>query len=89
MISHKTARFRKAFSNLPSRIQKEAKESYKLFKMNPNHPNLYFKKIHPVRPIYSVRISLDYRAIGFLDGNEMIWFWIGSHSEYEKLISHL
>jgi len=53
---------------------------------NPQHPSLRFKSIHPTRPIYSVRIGMDYRAVGIRDGSDMIWYWIGSHAEYDKLI---
>jgi len=89
MISHKTARFRKAFSKLPTQIQQQAREVYKLFQQNPYHPSLHFKQIHPVHPIYSVRVSLNYRAVGVLEHDEIIWFWIGIHPEYEKLIARL
>ena len=47
------------------------------------------KKVHSTRPIYSVRISLDHRALGVRAGDEMSWFWIGSHGDYEKLLTHL
>jgi hypothetical protein len=40
-------------------------------------------------PIFSVRINIDYRAVGFLEENEITWFWIGSHREYETLIKKL
>ncbi len=40
-------------------------------------------------PIYSVRIDLDWRALGVLKQGVVIWFWIGPHSEYEKLLSKL
>ncbi len=87
MISHTTTRFRKAFKDLPKSVQRQAKEAYKLFKQNPHHPSLRFKQVHSTKPIYSVRISLDYRALGAREGDEMIWFWIGSHADYDKLIS--
>ncbi len=40
-------------------------------------------------PIYSVRISIDYRAVGIVKNNEIIWYWIGGHSDYDKLLSKL
>jgi hypothetical protein len=33
-----------------------------------------------------VRVGLNYRAVGVRDGQDVIWFWIGSHAEYDKLI---
>ncbi len=71
---------------MPREIKKQAKDAYKLFITDPYHPSLYFKRVHSRRPIFSVRISKDYRALGILESNDMIWFWIGSHSEYDKLL---
>ncbi|WP_442938626.1 ParE family toxin-like protein [Nostoc sp.] len=39
--------------------------------------------------MYSARISKNYRAVGQLDGDTVIWFWLGSHPEYNKLLSQL
>ncbi len=89
MISHTTARFRKAYRQLPVHIRKQAKEAYKLFQQNPRHPSLRFKQVHPTRPIYSVRASLDYRAVGVREGEALIWFWIGSHADYDKLLTQM
>jgi mRNA-degrading endonuclease RelE of RelBE toxin-antitoxin system len=86
MNSHTTDAFRKAFSKLPADVRKQARQAYRLFIENPYHPSLRFKSIHPTRPIYSVRIGLNYRAVGVRDGQDVIWFWIGSHAEYDKLI---
>jgi len=89
MKSHTTKRFREAFRGLPKHIQRQAREAYKLFLQNPYHPSLRFKQVHPTRPIYSVRVSRDYRAVGVRDRDEIVWFWIGSHAEYDKLLSQL
>lgn len=89
MISHTAERFRKALKDLPKPVQQQARKAYKLFSQNPYHPSLHFKQIHSHQPIYSVRIDRDYRAVGVRNGDEMVWFWIGPHAEYDKLISHL
>lgn len=89
MRSRTTERFRKAFEGLPEHVRRQAREAYKLFTRNPHHPSLRFKQVHPTQPIYSVRVSLEYRALGVREGEEMIWFWIGSHADYDKLISRL
>lgn len=89
MKSTTTSQFHKFFARLPEQIQRQAREAYKLFKQNPYHPSLHFKQVHSSQPIYSIRISLDYRAIGEKEGDEITWFWIGSHSDYDKLISQL
>lgn len=89
MKSRTTERFRKSFVELPEQVQRQARAAYKRFRENPYHPSLHFKKIFPERPIYSVRINIDHRAVGIREVDEMIWFWIGSHNEYEKLIIRL
>lgn len=87
MKSKTTSKFWKYYSSLPQEIQKKAKEIFIQFNRNPWYPSLRFKRIHSSEPIYSVRITRDYRAIGVLKDDCIIWFWIGSHSDYEKLIS--
>lgn len=89
MKSHTTARFRKALRALPLPIRQRAREAYKLFQQNPYHPSLRFKQVHPTRPFHSVRITRDYRALGIRDDDVIVWFWIGSHAEYDRLISRL
>lgn len=89
MNSLTSANFWKCYKALPNKIRKQAKETYKLFLENPYHPSLHFKRIHSSRPIFSVRISINYRAIGVMQNNEMIWFWIGSHQDYDKLTNKL
>lgn len=70
-------------------IKRRARKAYKLFEQDPRHPSLRFKKVHVEQPIYSVRITRDYRAIGVRDGDPIIWFWIGSHENYERLLDQL
>ncbi|GAX61421.1 superfamily I DNA and RNA helicase [Candidatus Scalindua japonica] len=89
MISHTTKRFRKLLTELPNEIQKKAKETYTHFKKNPYHPGLYFKRVHSTKPIYSARISINYRAVGIQQGREIVWFWVGTHTDYEKLLNKL
>ena len=89
MTSHTTKRFRAMFGLLPQAIKRQAKEAYRLFKQDPHYPSLRFKSVHPSKPIYSVRISQNYRAVGIRDGDEIIWFWVGSHADYDDLLSRL
>ncbi len=89
MISKTTKRFREAVAKLPQHVQRQAQQSYKLFNQNPKHSSLRFKKVHATEPIYSARINVDYRALGIVEGQEIIWFWIGSHAEYDKLLNQL
>jgi len=74
---------------LPYDIRQQAREAYRYFQADPHHPGLQFKKVHTVRPIYAARINLNYRAVGILEDDEITWFWIGPHDEYEKLLRRL
>jgi hypothetical protein len=89
MISHTTNRFRKALSQLPKPIQYKVREAFEIWKRNPYYESLRFKQVHANRPIYSVRIGLGWRAVGLLEGDRMIWLWVGSHADYDKLISQV
>ena len=89
MTSHTTPRFRAAFDDLPEKVQHSARRAYRTFLKNPSHPSLHFKQVHAVRPIFSARVALGYRALCVRDGEEFIWFWIGSHADYDRLLSQL
>lgn len=81
--------FWKLYRRLPAHIQRQARESYRLFAGDPRHPSVQFKRVSQRRPVYSARISSDYRAVGVRDGDDMVWFWIGPHHEYERLLKGL
>jgi hypothetical protein len=85
--SRTTAQFRKAFSELPTHVQDRARRAYRRFLTDPNDLSLQFKRVHTKDPIYSARVSLGYRALAVLDGDDLIWFWIGSHADYDKLLT--
>jgi hypothetical protein len=84
--SRTTDRFWKRYDALPVEIRKQAREAYRLFQQDSHHPSLHYKRIHSTKPIFSVRISKNYRSVGILQGDEIIWFWIGSHAEYDRLV---
>ncbi|MEO5927014.1 MAG: hypothetical protein ABIR70_24575 [Bryobacteraceae bacterium] len=56
-----------------------------MFRRNPRHPGLQFKKLEGEASIYSVRVGLHYRALAAMKGNRVVWYWIGSHAEYDRL----
>ena len=89
MKSRTTTQFRKMFSDLSEPIQGQTRKAYRQFKQDPNYPSLRFKKVHPTLPIYSARINKDYRAVGQLEEDTVIWFWVGSHAEYNQLLDQL
>jgi hypothetical protein len=87
--SRTTVQFRKLFANLSEPIQQQTRKAYQQFKQDPSYLSLRFKKVHSKLPIYSARINRDYRAIGQLEEDTLIWFWVGSHAEYDILLDQL
>jgi len=86
MNSRTTRQFWRLFADLPSGVQRDAKRAYRLFQSNPGHPGLQFKKLEGEDNIYSVRIGLEYRALAAKKKDRIVWYWIGSHSEYDRLV---
>ena len=89
MISKTTTRFRDAYRRLPDHVQRRARDAYRHFKDNPHHPSLHFKHVHATRPIYAARVGLGHRAVGIVDGDAIVRFWIGTHAEYDRLLRTL
>ena len=84
MIHHATSGFWECNQRLPTAIQQLADKNYEILKVDPDHPSLHFKKVGPYR---SVLVGIAYRALGVEDGDTIVWFWIGNHDEYERLIN--
>jgi len=57
-----------------------------MFEENPAHPGQQFKKLEGENNVYSARIGLGYRALAVMKKDGLVWFWIGSHSEYDRLV---
>jgi hypothetical protein len=79
--------FLDCYARLPAAVREQARRSYRLWRKAPNHPGVRFKRVHSTEPIYSARVGLGWRALGLPEGDTVTWFWIGSHSEYDKLIA--
>ena len=86
MSSKATRRFWKLHSELPDSVQRLAVKNYRLWRENPNHPSLDFKKLGGTADRFSVRVGDHYRALGRLVPGGVEWVWIGSHQEYDKLV---
>ena len=80
-------RFWRHYRALPQHVQELADEKFKLLKADPFHPSLHFKKIGGHRNLWSVRVGLHYRALGRVKPEGVVWFWIGTHAEYDRLLS--
>ena len=86
MTSHTHKSFWKLYRKLPKNIREQAKKQYYIFANDPYHASLHFKCVHSSKPIYSARVTKDYRSVGALTGSTIVWFWIGDHKDYEKLL---
>jgi mRNA-degrading endonuclease RelE of RelBE toxin-antitoxin system len=88
--SHRTKQFREMLQSLPKEVQRQARAAYRQFERDPYHPSLQFKRVSNRQPLYSARIGLDYRVLGLREEeDEITWGWIGSHAEYDKLLSRM
>ena len=68
---------------MPQNVRQLADKSYRLLKQDPAHPSLHFKSIGR---FWSVRVGLHYRALGVSAPDGIVWFWLGTHTEYERII---
>jgi hypothetical protein len=78
-----SAAFWDAYRRLPEPVRALADKNYALLKENPRHPSLQFKK---AGRFWSVRVGQRYRALAVEADNDLVWFWIGSHADYDALI---
>jgi hypothetical protein len=78
-----TPQFWQLYRQLPEAVQQLADKNYELLKADPQHPSLHFKRIED---FWSVRVGAHYRALGFDHEGSVLWFWIGSHAEYDKIV---
>ena len=83
MNHHTSPSFWENYQLLPPAIQKIADKNFELLKENPRHPSLHFKK---VRDYWSVRAGIKHRALAIEMEEGLLWFWIGTHTEYDKII---
>jgi len=72
------------YRDLPEAVQTLADKNFALLKADPQHPSLHFKHIGRFR---SVRVGLHYRALAVEVPDGLVWFWIGNHTDYERLLS--
>jgi hypothetical protein len=83
MKSSTTRSFRSRLAALSPEIRRLAVKNFRLWLHDPKHPSVHFKK---VGRFWSARIGTDFRALAVVNGERVEWFWIGPHSEYERLL---
>ncbi|MGC1812370.1 MAG: hypothetical protein WA721_20625 [Candidatus Binataceae bacterium] len=60
-----------------------ADQKYRLLKDDPRHPSLQLKR---VGRFWSCRVGLHHRTLGIDVEGGILWFWIGDHAEYDRLV---
>jgi hypothetical protein len=84
MTHEATRRFWACYGDLPPEIRKLADKNFALLVTDKSHPSLHFKK---VGAFWSARVGIDYRALAVDCPGGLTWVWIGSHAEYDKMLS--
>ena len=87
MKSKGTVRFWSLYQALPFAIRELARKNYHIWKTNPHHPSLRFRRVQGRVDLFTVRVWSDYRALGQLVNDQITWVWIGTHAEYDRLLS--
>ena len=84
-MRHRTvASFWKLYDHLAANEQRAADAAFKQLRSDPRHPSLHFKKVGSDR--WSARFSLDHRAVALKIGDDYVWYWIGHHDEYARIL---
>jgi hypothetical protein len=81
-----TRRFWELFQALPSEAQKLAVKNYRLWLGDPHHPSLRFRRLQGSEDRFSIRVGDHYRALGTKSGETIVWVWIGTHSDYDRVV---
>jgi hypothetical protein len=89
MKSVTTAEFRKLLRDLPNEIRGQAFKAYRLWWSDQRHPAVRYKKVHENPAVWSASIGIHYRALAAINGDRVVWFWIGSHAEYDHILRNL
>jgi len=91
----RTGNFKKLLAKLPPHIREAAEEAYRFFQQTPNHPIL---ENHPLEDTKkgrhrnrsrAVSITRRYRAIYVTEGPTNVWYWIGSHEDYNNFVGKI
>ena len=83
MTHHTTSRFWRCYEQLPEEVRAQSDKQFALLKADPSHPS---KKKKKVGPFWSARVNDSVRALAIPNEENLVWFWIGDHRDYERLI---
>ena len=86
MTSKGTRRFWQLFHALPEAVRSLAVKNYQIWKCDPSHPSLRFRRLGGSEDLFTIRIGDHFRALGVVEADTITWIWIGSHSEYNRIV---
>lgn len=89
MTSRFTKGYAKLLARLPAHAKKRAIKAAELLEHDSRHPGLHFKEVSKKEGAWCIRVSRDYRMVGYREADTVTWFWIGAHSAYDKLLARL
>ncbi|RWN21538.1 MAG: hypothetical protein EOR94_09280 [Mesorhizobium sp.] len=75
--------FWEAYEKLPSAIRAKADRRFERLRSHPFDPSLHFKQ---VGRYWSARVDDNYRAVATRTNDDVVWFWIGTHADYDHLL---
>ncbi|MBM3853838.1 MAG: hypothetical protein FJ399_11890 [Verrucomicrobia bacterium] len=84
MTSRGTAEFWQQYHALPAEVRAAAREAYRKFALNPAHPGLQLERLLCDSRAWSVRVSRNYRAVARRYGDDWLWFWVGTHDQFDR-----
>jgi hypothetical protein len=71
------------FNELPMDVQEAALETYALFNGNPWNRSFHFGRLGQA---WSIRAAPAYRAMAAASSTGFVWSWIGSRTDYDRII---
>ncbi|HXI69500.1 MAG TPA: hypothetical protein VNN22_04000 [Verrucomicrobiae bacterium] len=84
MNSRGTEDFWKLYHALPPQIRTAAQKAFQKFSDHPSHPSLQLERLKFDSRAWSVRVTRNYRAVARRHDDDWLWFWIGSHEEFDR-----
>ena len=92
MANYRTPEFKNLVSGFGSNIQKLVRREYLEYRKNPQSVGFehrgYMKQNGIKRVIYKANVTGAYRAVAYKKGNDFIWWWFGTHQDYDRLLKH-
>ena len=84
MTSRGTEFFWKHYAALPADIKTADRKSFARFREDQAHPSLHLERLRSDARAWSVRVTLNYRAVAYRHGEDWVWIWIGNHRDFDK-----